>query len=295
MIRNTKPDCLASHLGPWAIEPRYLSEALTHIRAGSWKMMRDDDVPLSMGERAERLIERNGSVAVVSLDGSLMKGISKFGGTSTLAARIALSRLGEDPDTESVVLRIDSPGGQVAGTAELGEAVAELNQVKPVHAYIEDMGASAAYWVASQARSITANKMALVGSIGVLFVMQDMSKAAEKDGVDVKVFATGPHKGTGTPGAPITDEQAESIQRMVDDFAAQFFGTVKKARGFNAAQLSAVTTGEVWIASRAKDLGLIDGIKTIDEVVGSLIVGRAPARSVSRAENLLALERAKDS
>lgn len=79
----------------------------------------------------------------------------------------------------------------MAGTKELADDVAAVDAVKPVHAYLEDAGASAAYWIASQARTVTANAMAMVGSLGTFTVLYDLSKSAEMDGVQGAGVVTG--------------------------------------------------------------------------------------------------------
>ena len=125
------------------------------------------------------------------------------------------------------LLHIDSPGGHVAGTKELADDVAAVDQSKPVHAYLEDAGASAAYWIASQARSVTANAMAMVGSLGTFTVLYDLSKAAAMEGVQVRIVSTGERKGAAAPGTPVTDADVAEAQRLVDGFDAFFRAAVR--------------------------------------------------------------------
>lgn len=292
MIRNTTPSCFSNHLGAWAIEQKYLSEALAHIRSGVIKPKAITSDSLFQESRA--MIQKIGSVGVVSIVGPMMKGVSKYGGASSVAARMALRTLAEDDQVSQILLRIESPGGHVAGTAELAADVSEIDATcKPVHAYAEDMCCSAAYWVACQARTVTANSMALVGSIGTIFVLEDSSKAAAAEGVDVKVFATGPHKGAGTPGTPITEEQAKQIQALVDQMSVPFFAAVKKSRELSASEMAAATTGAYWAASTAKDMGLIDAMKPFEDVVSALAANRSPTARRSRASAALSIEKAR--
>src|SRR5581483_9650939 len=110
--------------------------------------------------------------------GMLMKGQSSMGGTSTVMARRDIRQAVADQDVAGILLAIDSPGGTVAGTDDLAAEVRQARTSKPVWAAIDDLGASAAYWVASQTQRVTVNSpTALVGSIGTLQVIRDLSAA----------------------------------------------------------------------------------------------------------------------
>jgi hypothetical protein len=100
----------------------------------------------------------------------------------------------------------------VAGTEELAADVAALAKIKPVHAFIDDLGASAAYWVASQAQAVYATASARVGSIGVILPFIDSTEAFKQAGLKVEVFAAGKFKSAGTPGVPLTDAQRALLQ-----------------------------------------------------------------------------------
>jgi signal peptide peptidase SppA len=214
-------------------------------------------------------------VAVVKALGTLMKQQPSFGGTSTIQLRRDIRSAAANPDVGGILLAIDSPGGTVAGTADLAADVRAARRQKPVWAFIDDLGASAAYHVASQAGKIYANAPdALVGSIGTLWTVYDLSRAAEKEGVRPRVFATGPLKGAGVPGTEITEEQAAYFQRIVDQTQAHFDRAVRSGRGMSAAELAAVRSGGVWLAEEAVGLKLIDGIQSIDRVVAALAAER---------------------
>lgn len=222
------------------------------------------------------------SIAAITLAGVLMKQQSSIGGTSTIQARREIRQAANDPDVGAILLLIDSPGGTVAGTDDLAAEVRAAAKIKPVVAHIDDMTASAAYWVASQADRVTANSpTALVGSIGTLWVIDDESAAAEQAGVKTLVFKTGPLKGFGTPGAPVTEAQAAHVQGLVDSIQKNFDVAVQKGRGLSAKQLESVRHGGVFTAEEAVNNRLIDAIqplsKTITELTRSLPSGRARA------------------
>ena len=259
------------YLGAWAYEPERFR--------GQWELVRRTDLPLHVAAapaaRASStdMIAAGGgkSIARVAIRGSLMKGQSSFGGTSTVQLRRDIRQAAANPDVRAILLDVESPGGTVAGTADLAAEVKAASRRKPVWAHVDDLAASAAYWVASQADMVFANdRTALVGSIGTIMTVYDYSAAAEKEGVKALVFATGPLKGAGAPGSVVTEAQQAYFQRLIDDAQRSFDAAVKAGRGLSAAELAAVRTGGVFPAGDAVGLKLIDGIRPIDRTLEAL-------------------------
>jgi len=272
------PECVGSHLGMWAMEPSRLralvgaaQARLLPMRAAVQRV--DGGVPIQV---------QKGGVGIIPISGVMMKGASKFEGTtSTAMIRRSVRQAMADDEIRSIVLLVSSPGGYVDGTADLAADVATAAARKPVEAYIEDIGASAAYWVASQAKKVWAGPTALVGSIGTYHVLVDESKRLEAEGITVHVIATGAHKGATEPGLPVTPEVLSEQRRMVEDLNRHFVDGVRRGRSLTWAQMEAVTTGQAWIAADAQRLGLIDGVRSIDEVVEGLSSRGASRRALS--------------
>lgn len=279
MIPPPTPECFAAHMGPMACEPGYVARTLAAIKAGLFVPPARAEVP---GDGADPKPQQTADgVAIISIDGPMMKGWSKYGGTSTVAVRRALRNAVADPGVGAIALRIDSPGGYIAGTQDLADDVAELGTRKPIEAYIEDLGASAAYWVAARARKISANAGALVGSIGGFTVLVDRSGEAKASGVEVHVIQTGPFKAIGVDGAPVTPEQIAVVQGEVEDQVAGFYAAVKAGRA--GVNLEEVTDGRVWIAAKAKRMGLVDRVETFDAFLDRLGKSAASRRRSGRA------------
>lgn len=218
-------------------------------------------------EEPEKPYEVHAGVAVVPISGVLTKAPTSLdGGTSTAMTRRAIRAATRDKAVSGIMLVFDSPGGAVAGSADLAAEVKRAAQLMPVCSYIEDCCCSAAYWVASQASYVYANESAIVGSIGTYQVVVDSSKRAEDMGVKVHVIATGAHKGTGTPGAPINDEQLSDLQRTTNEVNEVFLKAVMSARGFDREAMDAIADGRVFVGAKAVELGLIDGIASFDAV-----------------------------
>ena len=296
---------LSDYAGLWAIDPT--SANALWSKASSTDLpahIQQADPPRIKAELQTVKASNGSTVAVVMLTGTLMKSVSSMGGgTSTVQARREIRKAVSDPDVSAIMLAIDSPGGTVAGTADLAQEIRQAADKKPVWSFVSDMGASAAYWIASQADKVFANnRTALIGSIGTLAVVYDMSAAAEQAGIKTLVFGTGPLKGAGAPGAPVTEEQQAYFRGLVEDAQISFDAAVKRGREMTDSQLEKAKTGGVFGASEALDRGLIDGITSFDSAIDALAAeakrmkrnsqvratSPVPVRSVKVDENLTA-------
>jgi signal peptide peptidase SppA len=213
----------------------------------------------------------SGGVAVIPIHGIIQKSASiwtlLFGGRTTVELQRDIAAALADPTVEAIVLHVDSPGGTVAGTSELADAILAARTVKPLHAFVSDTCASAAYWLASQASRITADADASVGSIGVFMAVADYSAQAAQMGVKVHVVASSPLKGAGTEGTEITPEQLEEWQAQVDGIYGVFVDAVARGRGWTRERALAAADARVHVGAAAVDAGLIDAIGSFDEAV----------------------------
>lgn len=212
---------------------------------------------------------RRGNVAVVRLSGIMIKG-SSIGGADTRAVQREVRIAAADPDVSGIMLLIDSPGGSVDGLAELGDTVASAARSKPVVAQADGMIASAAYYVASQADAIYAQRMDMVGSLGARLLLYDYSQMFKNEGVEAVPVDTGAYKSAGATGTPITRQQRADYQRIVDAFGNDFRRAIMRGRGMTASRVGKVFDGRIWTAKEAKALGLIDGIASPGETFAKL-------------------------
>jgi signal peptide peptidase SppA len=222
-------------------------------------------------------------VAAIPILGMLNK---RYGFASFMSSYIniafAVEAAARDPKVETILLKVDSPGGYVHGMSDASDAINRARAVKPVVAQIDDMGASAAYDLASQASTVYANRSAMVGSIGTLGVIYDVSKMLENIGVKAEVFSTGKYKWTGVEGTSLTDEQREYVQSEVDRMGDDFVADVSRGRRRSVKDIQQLATGRTWFADEAKKLGLIDDVRSYGETVTAL--GSSIAAATARAE-----------
>jgi signal peptide peptidase SppA len=268
------PECFASHMGLWAMETTAANARYTAIRSG----LLAADTEFRDTSLSEKVQVVNG-IAAIPVSGVMMRGSSKFDeGTSTVALRKEVARANKDPQINGIALIIDSPGGHVSGMEELAS---DLSSSKlPIRSYIQDMGASAAYWAAASTESITISPMGAAGSLGVYAVLQDVSKALEDDGVELTVVSTGDHKGLGADGK-VTPELVASVQKRVDFVNGFFAKAVSEGRGFDAEKGASLQTGEMFNAPEALANGLVDSIDTIEGFLNTFAQEVAPKKSRS--------------
>jgi len=256
----------------WAMEPRSLEGFLEKVRGlPEFPPMAEasDSVAVFLKESpALSRLTVAGDVGEIRISGVLMKRVPNifrwFGVDATGYGDIQrdLAAAVSNPDVKTIRLVIESPGGQVAGIKGAADAIYAARKSKTVTATIEDIGASAAYWLASQAETIDASDPnSSIGSIGVYVAVADMSKMAENDGVKVHVISSGPLKGAGVPGTVITDEQLSSIQEIIDGLASNFIHDVARGRGRSTGDVRDWATGQVWLARNAQKMGLIDSLR----------------------------------
>jgi len=242
------------------------------------------------GDRKPRFsASEEGRIAIVEMRGTLTKfGSSLSTAGSTVEARRQIREAARAPEVDGILLVIDSPGGLVDGTADLADSIHEAAKAKPVYAQVEDLAASAAFWVASQATKVFVNQPhAKVGSIGTFTVLYDLSELAEREGIKAVVIKSGDMKGAGVPGTPITDDMKEHIQGLVNDTQAQFDKAIARGRRMKIDAVRAVADGRVFTAGEAQRLGLIDGVQALEKTMSSL---RREAKSISRGKATAQLE-----
>lgn len=221
-------------------------------------------------EAAPRPYERRGSVAVVPLVGMLAPGawVEYFGGTSTEYARSAFLHAMADPDVGAVFLRVSSGGGEVAGTDELADAIYSMRGKKPIYAHVEDVGASAALWIASQADRVTANRTAMVGSYGVVAVLMDDGELLDKVGVKLHVVSTGEYKAL-LSEVPVSEKALEYLRGLLEPAFAAFGDDLRRGRSLDAKGLARVADGRIYGAAEAMSLGLVDAVMSREEALAS--------------------------
>lgn len=182
----------------------------------------------------------------------------------------------EDPKVKGVVLRINSPGGSPVQSGYVYDEIVRLRAAHPdikVYAVIADLGASGAYYIASAADQIYADKASLVGSIGVTAAGYGFVETLDKLGIERRVYTAGEHKSFLDPFQPQKPEEIAFWQGVLDTTHKQFISSVKKGRGdrLKDKEHPELFSGLVWSGEQALSLGLIDGLGSASSVARDVI------------------------
>ena len=208
--------------------------------------------------------------ALVKLDGQ----IDSEGLASAEKINNALNNAFRDKNTAGVILRINSPGGSPVQAGMINDEIRRLRREfpqTPLYVVVEEMCASAAYYIAAASDQVFVDKASIVGSIGVIMDSFGFTGVMDKVGVERRVQTAGRNKAIGDPFLPVTAEQKEHIQLMLDEIHQQFIKVVREGRGKRLRETNDMFTGLFWSGVKSVDLGLADGLGTVDSVARDVV------------------------
>lgn len=213
---------------------------------------------------------RMGSVAVVDVVGGLAQRASwLYQGYDEIQTAFAAALA--DPQSDGVILRLNSPGGVCAGCFEAAREMRQMADAsgKPVVAYVDEMAYSAAYALATVADEIILPKSGGVGSVGVIAQSVDYSRALDNAGIRIAVVASGAHKTDSHPAVPLTDAALGRLREEVAHLASLFFDQVAERRGMKAEAVKALQAG-CFLGQKGVDVGLADAVGTFADAVNKV-------------------------
>lgn len=216
---------------------------------------------------------RSGRIAVVEVFGALGSTVRTTEFVRTFRA------LEENSRVRAVVLDVDSPGGSAPAADYLHRSLAKLSAKKPVVAFIRGTGASGAYLLTCAATRIVAIPSAIVGSIGVISIRPLVYDMLRRWGIRVSVTKSGRLKDMWSFFREPTTEEREKEQALLDEFYERFVSTVAESRKMPPEKVRSVATGEVFSASKAQEMGLIDEVGDLDTAIElAMELGQVPRR-----------------
>jgi len=211
------------------------------------------------GEGAQ---QKSANLAQLSLSGAIMD-------DSEILEKI--ETLKNDEAIKGVLLLIDSPGGALSPSVEISLAIKSLNSRKPVVAYAKGTMASGSYLGGVWASKIYANPGSFIGSIGVIMQGLDVSEAAAKLGFAEQIVKAGEFKEAGTMMRKWSDAERASLQALVDESYELFTREVAQARSLDLRKRDTWANARVFLASGAKDVGLIDEVGSLEDAKSALV------------------------
>jgi len=231
--------------------------------------------------------------AIVTISGSLMNRGAYIGAKSGVLSYEGIAHqlkaAASDPKVKSIVLDMDSPGGEAVGAMETAALVRKINGEKPVYAVVNGLAASAGYAIASGAKTITSTETGVSGSIGVVVQHMDMSRAADRAGVSVSYIHAGKHKVDGHQFAPLSQDVRAQLQAEVDKFYDLFVDTVAAGRGRRlSAKAARATEARTFIGQSAVEAGLADAVGSFDALLDD--VSRPAPRGAKKRMTTMGLD-----
>jgi signal peptide peptidase SppA len=223
-------------------------------------------------------------IGIVTVTGSLInRGAwvgSSSGETSYEGIKFQVASAVNDPKVRSILLDIESPGGEAVGAFEAADAIRAAAKEKPVTAVVNGMAASAAYALASAATKIVTTSTGMAGSIGVVMMHADYSRFLDAEGVTPTLIFAGAHKVDGNPFEPLSESVRADLQAEVDNFYLLFVKTVSSGRKGLSPSAIRDTEARTFLGKEAVDRGLADSVGTFESTLSDISRGLARITSI---------------
>lgn len=248
-------------------------EAFTSALAAGWSEPGKDS---DEEDDEHDLLQVVGNIGVIHISGGLVNeggGYLKYYGlTGYPQIKAAISAAARNAEVKHIVLNIDSGGGSVSGCQDTGDFIRKIHtNLKPVSAFTGGSMASAAYWLGSSAGKVYAAETAVVGSIGVLATHKEYSKMYKDAGIGVTVVRSGPYKALANSVEPLSAEGEAQLQKLVNATSRVFNRHVATMRNRTEEYVdSTMGQGREFVGAEAADVGLVDGITSIDALLSQL-------------------------
>lgn len=211
----------------------------------------------------------SGNIAIITVEGTISGGSYRYMSVASSPAIVDLIEKAEKNDEiKAIVVEINSGGGSPVGSDEIAMAVKRAE--KPTVAVIREVGASGAYWIASAADKIYANRMSITGSIGVIGDYLEFARLLEDYNITYRMFKSGKYKAMGSPFKEMTGEEADIFQKNVDKIHNFFVEAVAENRNMPEEDVRQIATGEIFLGVEAKEIGLVDELGTLQDALKEL-------------------------
>jgi len=220
---------------------------------------------LNLGLKAA---DRRPQIAVVVAEGEISGGEQPPGTVGGVSTAALLRQARDDKHVKALVLRVDSPGGEVFASEQIRREIEGLKAAgKPVVVSMGDLAASGGYWISMNADRIYADASTITGSIGIFGLIPTIPRTLEKIGVHTDGVGTTRIAGAFDITRPLAPEVGQVIQSLIDKGYRDFTGKVAQARKQSVAQIDAVARGRVWSGAQAKERGLVDELGGLQAAV----------------------------
>jgi len=230
-------------------------------------------------------------VLMIDIDGTISSTLetSLFAREKSVVARVydRLERAASDASVKAVILRLDTPGGEVTASDIVYHEILRFKERtgKPVVGLMMGVAASGGYYIATACDAVIAHPSTLTGSIGVISIFPSVESLMSKVGIKVNIIKSGPAKDSGSPFRDMTEDEKKIFQTIIDEYYGDFLAVVARGRKgkVDEASLRTIADGRVYTAPQALKLGLIDAVGYFEDAFGKAreLAGLKSARVVS--------------
>ena len=228
---------------------------------------------ISIDDYAEKVatsqinFEAKDKIAIIYAQGEIMSGEGDVTVIGEGAMRRSLKEAREDENVKSIVLRIDSPGGDALTSELIWREIELTKKVKPVVVSMGNYAASGGYYIACNAHKIYAEATTITGSIGVFGMLPNFTTAANKIGVSTETVKTHTNAAGFSPFTTLDSSTRAFAQEGVERIYFTFVNRVASGRKLTTQQVDAIGQGRVWTGQDAKKIGLVDAIGGLDDAI----------------------------
>ncbi|MCL4263593.1 MAG: signal peptide peptidase SppA [Anaerolineae bacterium] len=207
------------------------------------------------------------AIAIVRVEGAITHSddaqspLGAVSGTVINDLRVAAA----DDSVKAIILRVDSPGGTVTGSAQIHDALAQIE--KPVVVSMAGTAASGGYYVSAPADYIFARPDTTTGSLGVVLTLYNVTELLDNVGVSVTSITSGPNKTIGNPWEPLTAEQEAILQTIADEAYDGFVQVIVDGRSLPEEEVRALADGRIYTGNQALALGLVDELGDLPDAI----------------------------
>jgi protease IV len=213
-------------------------------------------------------------IAILAAEGDIIRGSSGDDGQEESLTSYGfdkvLRQVGRDSGIKGVVVRIDSPGGEVTASDEIWREMNLLSKKKPLVISMSDVAASGGYYMAMTGDPIVAYPQTETGSIGVVFGKPNLHGLYDKFGVNKDAVQEGKHADIDSDYTPLSPDERTLLRQGIDESYQDFVSKVANARHRTYQEIEPVSQGRVWLGSQAKSHGLVDELGGLDTAIALL-------------------------
>src|SRR6056300_118826 len=229
--------------------------------------LKDEDV-----SGKQKKVQEKNKIAIIHIEGVIVTGDIGFNSAGSEGVVKNINKARDDENVKGIVLRVNSPGGDVYAAAMITNALEEFQSTgRPVITSMGDIAASGGVWVTTTSEEIWAESTTLTGSIGVYGVYPDLSPLAGWAGINYDGISMTKSGEIYDLRRGVSEELNRQFEEGIENFYRDFVAKVADNRGMDFSEVLKVAGGRIWRGDKALELGLVDKLGSLDDAINSMV------------------------